>query len=542
MSRALLCATASCALALLGGVSASAQPRVVAYVLSNPISVIDIATNTVTNPIPAFSENMRGIAIAPNGSRAYVVNYAGTVSVMDTGTNTITATIPIVGSGIGAALTPNGSTLFAANFVTPGRISVIDTATNTVSTTIPVVAGPYGVAITPDGTRAYVTQQVYHPGVVTVIDTATNAIVTTISVGNSPEGAAASPDGKHVYVTNNNSNSVSVIDTTTNTVTTTIPVGSGPNEGIAFTPDGSRVYVTNGDANSTPVGISSISVINTAANTVIATIPDSSEPRGVGITPDGGFAFVTHAGSPTVLVIDTATNTVANSLAVASASVGSPGLAIACIANCNVPTPSPSPVQTPTPTAPLSGAIRYYSSAVPVGGASVQLQIGATTSVQSDGNGQYAFFGIPTGYYQVQPSKQGDQGNGITVLDAVFVLQALAGLRILTPAQLLAADVTGNGTISVLDAVRILQLKAGLITRFEVAQACGSDWTFIPVPAPTPNQALTTPQMRTGVCQAGSIAFEPLGDTATNQDFSAVLFGDVTGNWQPTTPTPTPTP
>ena len=86
------------------------------------------------------------------------------------------------------------------------------------------------------------------------------------------------------------------------------------------------------------------------------------------------------------------------------------------------------------------------------------------------------------------------------------------------------------------------RITAGLITRFEVAQTCGSDWAFIPVPAPAPNQTLTTPQMRTGVCQAGAITFEPLASPAPNQDFSAVLFGDVTGNWQPTTPTPTPTP
>jgi hypothetical protein len=163
----------------------------------------------------------------------------------------------------------------------------------------------------------------------------------------------------------------------------------------------------------------------------------------------------------------------------------------------------------------------------------MQLQGTTAASVQTDTNGQYAFFGIPAGNDQVQPSKQGDQGDGISVLDAVYVLQALSGTRVLSPAQLLAADVTGNGTISVLDAVRILQLKAGLITRFEVAQACGSDWAFIPVPAATPNQSVITPQMTPGSCQAGAIKFQPLSGTATNQDFSAVLFGDVTGNWSP---------
>jgi hypothetical protein len=172
----------------------------------------------------------------------------------------------------------------------------------------------------------------------------------------------------------------------------------------------------------------------------------------------------------------------------------------------------------------------------------VQLTGTATTVVATDSNGHYAFFGIPTGNYQVQPSKQGDQGDGISVLDAVYILQAIAGSRVLTPTQLLAADVTGNGTISTLDAVRILQLKAGSIQRFEVAEACHSDWVFIPVPSPTPNQSVITPLMTLGSCRAGAIALHPLSSTAANQDFSAVLFGDVTGNWQPNAGTATPTP
>ncbi len=113
------------------------------------------------------------------------------------------------------------------------------------------------------------------------------------------------------------------------------------------------------------------------------------------------------------------------------------------------------------------------------------------------------------------------------------MLQAVAGSRTLTPEQLLACDVTGNGTISTLDAVRILQLKVGTIAGFEVAQACGSDWAFIPVPAAAANQLVTAPQMTTGSCQAGAIAWNPLVSQADNQNFSAVLFGDCTGNWQP---------
>lgn len=198
-----------------------ARPVYAAYVLSNPISVIDTGTNTVATPIPVFSEGGRGIAASPDGAFVYVVHYAGSVSVIATATNMVAASVPIVGSGIGIAITPDGSEASVANFLTPGKVSVIDTATNTVATTIDVSAGPYGVAITPAGTHAYVTHQVYHPGLVSVIDTATNTVATTITVGNTPEGVAITPDSRYAYVTNNNSNTVSVIDTTTNTIATT---------------------------------------------------------------------------------------------------------------------------------------------------------------------------------------------------------------------------------------------------------------------------------------------------------------------------------
>jgi hypothetical protein len=178
----------------------------------------------------------------------------------------------------------------------------------------------------------------------------------------------------------------------------------------------------------------------------------------------------------------------------------------------------------------VSGTIHYYSNAAPVNAANVQLQGSTAIATQTDINGQYAFSGVSAGNWQIQPSKAGDAGAGISTLDAVYVLQAMAGSRTFTAAQLLACDVTGNGSLSTLDAVLILQLKVGLVTSFPVAQACGSDWAFIPGPA-----GQTAPHMTISSCQAGTIALQSLASQADNQDFSAVLFGDCTGNWQPST-------
>src|SRR6267142_1574658 len=94
---------------------------------------------------------------------AYVTNLSGTVSVIDTTTNTVVVTIPVGIFPTGIAITPDGTRAYVVNqFVTNqgnNTVSVIDTMTNTIVATISVGRGPSEIAITPDGTRAYVPDQ-----------------------------------------------------------------------------------------------------------------------------------------------------------------------------------------------------------------------------------------------------------------------------------------------------------------------------------------------------------------------------------------------
>ncbi len=87
---------------------------------------------------------------------AYVTNQvSNSVSVIDTATNTVVATITAGSSPIGVAITPDGARAYVANQIA-GTVSVINTVSNTVVATITLGGSPFGVAITPDGTRAYV--------------------------------------------------------------------------------------------------------------------------------------------------------------------------------------------------------------------------------------------------------------------------------------------------------------------------------------------------------------------------------------------------
>jgi hypothetical protein len=153
--------------------------------------------------------------------------------------------------------------------------------------------------------------------------------------------------------------------------------------------------------------------------------------------------------------------------------------------------------------------------------------------VQTNASGEFVFPLLGAGTWQVQPQKMGDAGDAITSLDAAYVLQAAAGLRLLTAQQQLACDVSGDHALGADDAALILQHKVGLIGSFPVSHACESDWVFVPVPAAVPNQLLVSPQVAAGSCQHGTITFDPLASQADHQDFAAVLFGDCTGNWRP---------
>jgi len=118
-------------------------------------------------------------------------------------------------------------------------------------------------------------------------------------------------------------------------------------------------------------------------------------------------------------------------------------------------------------------------------------------------------------------------------LDAAYILQVMVGKRTFDAHQNLACDVTGNGTLSSLDAARILQLVVGKISRLPVADACGSDWVFVPDVTAAPNQTVADPAIVGGSCQPGAIDYDAGPLQATGQDFIGILFGDCSGNWQP---------
>jgi len=185
------------------------------------------------------------------------------------------------------------------------------------------------------------------------------------------------------------------------------------------------------------------------------------------------------------------------------------------------------------PAGVVGGGVRYHGTNRPVDGVITTLTGTPSFGTRSDGLGDYRLYEPASGARQLVPAKADPSRNGVSALDASYVLQSVVDLRDLDAMQALAGDVSGNGTLTAFDAALILQYVVELLPRFPAGTACQSDWVFTPMPGPAVNQTVVPPALLNGVCQPGAIAFSPLVTPVAQQDFDAIRFGDVTGNWAP---------
>lgn len=119
--------------------------------------------------------------------------------------------------------------------------------------------------------------------------------------------------------------------------------------------------------------------------------------------------------------------------------------------------------------------------------------------------GTYTLSGFGTGAYTVTPSKTGGVNGAISSFDAAKIAQHASGIPPgLNSIQLVVADVSGNGSVTSFD--------AGQVARYASAiSGSGSTGTWI-----------FTPVNRTYPSVVTSI---------TGQDYTALLMGEVSGNW-----------
>src|SRR5436190_5843375 len=197
------------------------------------VCVVDLGLRRVIREI-AMPDRPDAIAILPNGTKAYAsIPPIVSLSVIDLATDTVSgAPIPTVQAMENLLVSPNGLLLYV-----PGsrRVAVLDTVRDHfLDLTFSVGEYPAALAITPDGSQLYVANA--FDDTVSVIGLAASsgistarADITTIPVGKRPLALAVAPNGTSVYVANNDSNDISIIDVATNRVTgSSIAVGVNP--------------------------------------------------------------------------------------------------------------------------------------------------------------------------------------------------------------------------------------------------------------------------------------------------------------------------
>ncbi|MEJ2866383.1 LpqB family beta-propeller domain-containing protein [Actinomycetospora sp. OC33-EN08] len=215
------------------------------------ISVADNSTRTFTGP-----HNVNEVSFSPDGSRAFLTRYDGTVTIIDTSNGSSTI-VPVGSRGWSTPTSsPDGR---QAYFIDPGRtggvfgdeppepggVTVVDVATGQYQR-VPLGMDAYRVTFSPDGTRAFLVSHRGENGTtVTVIDRA-DSTATSFTAGPYAEDVAFTPDGRFGYVLSYGSGpddgEVVFIDLADGS-RSTVPVPSPT--GIRFSPDGRYAYVLN---------------------------------------------------------------------------------------------------------------------------------------------------------------------------------------------------------------------------------------------------------------------------------------------------------
>jgi|GEM_PF-2331799 len=152
----------------------------------------------------------------------------------------------------------------------------------------------------------------------------------------------------------------------------------------------------------------------------------------------------------------------------------------------------------------FAGAVNYCIQPKPVPGVLVSASGSPSANTTTNSAGTYQLPNLSGGPYTLTPSKTGD-ANGITSFDAALVAQHVVGLITLNACQQLAGDTSNDGSISSFDAALIAQFAVGINNPASIA----GTWKFTP-----PNRTYST-----------------LAGDQTNQNFDAVLVGEVSGNW-----------
>jgi YVTN family beta-propeller protein len=210
---------------------------------------ISTATWQVTD-IALVGSVPKYVQASPDGRYVLVSNWCSwDLSIVDTRLMRQVARVPLGRYPRGIAISPDGSRAYVA-VMGSTRVAVVDvrralsteTRGRALSWIENVGSGPRHLNISPDGRYLYVTLNA--DGRVAKIDTRRRRVVARVSTGQQPRSAVLSPDGTALFVVNYASSTVSRVRTRDMTEVETVAVDHHP-IGITYSPLSQEIWVAS---------------------------------------------------------------------------------------------------------------------------------------------------------------------------------------------------------------------------------------------------------------------------------------------------------
>lgn len=315
-------ATGPCVVLLLAAaaVPVAAQKKQLVFVEnshSGEVSVIDVATNTVSGTIP-IGLSPDEIVASPAGDVLYLTRIVrrddgrttgnGELVAIDPAARKVLWRMPLHGSPNHIAVAPDGKHVYITIVSGPWTV-IVDPAKHAVVDSVDVGTGPHDIDVTRDGKTVYV--GLIRGTDVTVFDAATRKVIRKIPFAENVRPIALSPDESQLYVQLSRTHAFMVVDTHTGKVLRKVPMPLPPgaslpdsmpidvNHGLRVTGDG-KFLIANGSL------FDLVAIYSIPDLKLVGTVKVGREPNWIVVSPDGTRAFVSNRASDDVSVIDLA--------------------------------------------------------------------------------------------------------------------------------------------------------------------------------------------------------------------------------------------
>jgi YVTN family beta-propeller protein len=272
------------------------------------------------------------IAADPTGGTLYVVESTHrSIAVVDVSGKKVAGRFDVPGDPTGVAVSADGKVVHVTIGGPDGRLLDIDAKSGAILSEVSLGHTPMSPVLSPDGKAIYVCNRFNNA--VGVVDRAAGREVARIELIREPVSAALTPDGKTLVVGNHLplhpadgdyvGCTVSIIDTAARSVAAQIelPNGATSVRTVALSPDGRFAYVTHILARyQLPttqlergwMNTNAVSVIDVSGRKLVNTVLlddvtlGAANPWGAGVTGDGKWLVISHAGTHELSMIDRA--------------------------------------------------------------------------------------------------------------------------------------------------------------------------------------------------------------------------------------------